>query len=611
MRLTSYLLLICLISFTADLFAQKPIEYILAFPNAVHHEAEITVVFPELPAGTFSARMARSSPGRYALHEFAKNVYQVRVTDGAGKTLTYTRPNPHQWDIAGHNGTVKITYTLFADRADGTYAAVDNQHAHLNIPATLMYGNGLENRPATITLQLPNGSNWQAATQLKPTENPFVFTAPHLQYLMDSPIELSAVNMHSWNVTQNGKLQTIRIALHSAATDNVQQDYVNKAKRIVAEAGAVFGGYPNYDFGQYTFLACYVPQAAGDGMEHRNSTFITSSNPLTLNAKGHLGTLSHEFFHSWNVERIRPKSLEPFNFADANMSGELWFAEGFTTYYGDLLLCRAGIDNPQDYARSLTGDLSSVLNSPGRQYFSPVEMSYQAPFVDAAQSIDPVNRSNTYVSYYPYGSVVALALDLTLRSKFKNITLDTYMQAAWKNFGQPEKPYNIPDLENLLATVTKDPAFASDFFRKHIYGKEAADYKTLLAQAGMSLRAANAGKASLGFVSLGFSSNGALLQTSTFVNSPLYRAGLDREDVIQQIDGKKIASLADFRSILNSHKPGDQVTVQFQQRGENKTAQVTLIENPALEVVLFEDAGLTLTKQMKAFRDAWLSGKAR
>jgi predicted metalloprotease with PDZ domain len=593
------------------LLGQSPVQYTLSFPNAVHHEAAITAVFPDLPATPLAVRMARSSPGRYALHEFAKNVYQVRAYNGAGQELPITRPNPHQWDISGHDGTVRLTYTLFGDRGDGTYAQVDDTHAHLNLPATLMYGLGLENRPADLVFQLPADKKWQIATQLPQRPGaPNHFYAPNLQYLMDSPVEIADLQIREWALPGADAKKTIRIAMHSPAGAADVDRYTAQAKKIVAEAGAVFGQFPAYDFDRYTFLACYVPQASGDGMEHRNSTYITSSRPPAGASADHLGTLSHEFFHSWNVERLRPRALEPFNFADANMSGELWFAEGFTSYYGELIMCRSQAYTPAAYVASLSAELNHVLNSPGHRFFSPVEMSYQAPFVDAARSIDPVNRQNTYISYYPFGSVVGLALDLSLRSRFKNLSLDTYMQAAWKNLGQPEKPYQLADLEKLLAQVTGDANFAATFFRQHVYGRELADYKTLLAPAGLLLRRRHPGQASLGGAPLLSQEGKVVLAGGSLIGSPLYLAGLDREDVILTLNGQPVSSTQDISKVESALKPGASIPITFRQRGQEKTATVTLEEDPALEVVLYEDAGLPLTKQMKAFRSSWLGAKA-
>src|SRR6188768_4087159 len=125
--------------FAALLQQQPEIVYEIAFPNAAHHEAEITMTVTRVPAGPLELRMSRSSPGRYALHEFAKNVYNVTAADKAGRPLKVTRPNEHQWNVSGHTGFVRLTYTLFADHADGTYSGIDLSHAHLNIPATFMF----------------------------------------------------------------------------------------------------------------------------------------------------------------------------------------------------------------------------------------------------------------------------------------------------------------------------------------------------------------------------------------------------------------------------------------------------------------------------------------
>jgi predicted metalloprotease with PDZ domain len=134
------------------------IRYDVSFPNASRHEAEITVTYSNLPAQVLELRMSRSSPGRYALHEFGKNVYNVRATDGSGRDLQPTRPNPHQWDVAGHNGTVRVSYTLFGDHADGTYAGIDATHAHLNMPASFMWARNTGDRPIAITFQPPADS---------------------------------------------------------------------------------------------------------------------------------------------------------------------------------------------------------------------------------------------------------------------------------------------------------------------------------------------------------------------------------------------------------------------------------------------------------------------
>src|ERR1700693_4641965 len=144
----------------APLAAQEPVRYELRFPNAAHHEAEVRATFTGVRGGALEVVMSRASPGRYALHEFAKNIYNVRATDGAGKRLNVTRPTPYQWNVETSGGTVVIDYTLFGDRADGTYDAIDLSHAHLNPPATFAWARGFEKSPVSLRIEISPGSDW-------------------------------------------------------------------------------------------------------------------------------------------------------------------------------------------------------------------------------------------------------------------------------------------------------------------------------------------------------------------------------------------------------------------------------------------------------------------
>ena len=587
------------------------VAYDIRFPNAAHHEAEITVRWSGLPDRPIETRMSRSSPGRYALHEFARNVYAVSAVDGRGRPLEITRPDPHSWLVHGHDGTVRLTYTLYADRADGTYTGIDRTHGHLNMPATFMWAPVAAERPIRITFHPPAGSEWRIATQLAPTASPTTFTAPHLQYFMDSPTEVSNFAERRWTVPSGNRQDTVRIAMHHVGTDAEFDAYVEMAKKVVAEQIAVYGNPAPYDHGLYTFLADYLPWASGDGMEHRNSTILASTASLAENALGLLGTLSHEFFHSWNVERIRPRNLEPFDFSRENMSDVLWFAEGFTSYYDDLTIRRGGISDDTQYAQGLTGTINTVLNAPGRAFFTAAEMSMQAPFVDAAVANDPNNRTNTFISYYTWGAGIGLGLDLTLRSRFPNVTLDDFMRAMWVKHGVTERPYTIEDLRLVLGEVTGDQAFADDFFARYIQGHEAVDYEALLGHAGILVRKAAPDRATLGQAFFQVRDNRLIVTSATLIDTPLYDAGVDRGDQIITLDGEPIASAEQLNRIVQRHKPGDTLPIQFYSRGETRNATLTLVEDPAVEILLYETAGETLTPKMQTFRRSWLESKAR
>lgn len=584
---------------------QPPVEYDISFTNATHHEARVTVTWREIGDAPLQVRMSRSSPGRYALHEFAKNVYNVRVVNGAGERLAFTRPDPYQWDIAGHDGTVSVTYTLYADRAGGTYSGIDATHAHLNMPATFLWARGLGIRPVIVTFSPPH-EDWQVATQLVPTDDPYVFTAPDLQYFMDSPAELSAFALRSWQVESGGRAYTIRLALHHDGTDEDLDTYTAKAQKIVDVQMAIFGELPDFDHGTYTFIADYLPYVSGDGMEHRNSTVLASTNSLIEAQFDQLGTLSHEFFHAWNVERIRPADLQPFDFERANMSDDLWFAEGFTSYYGELAVRRAGESSVEEFAEAVAAWIDTVTNSPGRELGSPRAMSRQAPFVDAATAIDPVNFPNTFVSYYTYGAAIGLALDLALREQFDDVTLDTLMRQMWQTHGKTEVPYTNADIRSALAGVTGSARFADDFFERYIDGSELPDYAKLLAGAGLVLRRANAGVATPGPVSLAFEGKDAIISGNTIIGSPLYEAGLDRGDRIVAIDRLKISSQKRWDDAIGRYEPGDTASIRFIQRGQERTAELRFDEDTQLEVVTSESTGQAADRRQIAFREEWL-----
>ncbi|HWA16045.1 MAG TPA: hypothetical protein VG817_06425 [Gemmatimonadales bacterium] len=589
--------------------AAPEVKYDVSFPNAVHHEARISLTVSGLPRGTASFRLSRSSPGRYALHEFAKNVYGVEVTDGQLRPLSFTRPDPYQWDIVGHDGTVRITYTLFADRGDGTYAQIDLTHAHLNIPAVFMWARGLDKRPIRVRFTPPPGVTWTAATQLFPVkDSAFVYTAPSFQYFMDSPIDLGTHMVREWTASDGKQNFPIRLALHHLGTEQEADSFASMAQKVVAQQVAMWGELPKYDVGYYTFIADYLPWAAGDGMEHRNSTVVSSTASLKSNMMGLLGTVSHEYFHSWNVERLRPKSLEPFNFERANMSGELWFAEGFTNYYGPLFIHRAGLNSIDDFARAMSNPISNVITSPARKFFSPVEMSMQAPFVDAATAIDPTSFDNTFISYYTWGSVIGIGLDLTLRTRFGK-PLDGFMRSMWQKHGRTEIPYTVDDLEAQLGVYTGDKAFAKEFFARYVRGREVVDFAALLPAAGMVLRPRAPDAAWLGQVFLRYDSTGATINSSTIIGSPLYVAGLDRGDKILTLDGKALVSDEVFQAIRDAHKPGDEIRAEVESRGTRKDIAITLVNDPRLEIVTFEKDGRPVTPEIETFRKDWLGAK--
>jgi predicted metalloprotease with PDZ domain len=621
-RIAGCTVLCCLVLVTSA-WAQAATEYRLSFADYVRHVVDVEAVFTDVTADPVDIHMSRSSPGRYALHEFAKNVYDVQLSDGTGRPLAAAQPNLHVWRVKAHGGTVRVRYKVFGDRIDGTYLGIDHTQAHLNIPATLMWAKTLEARPARLTFVPPPDVAWTVATQLYPTSDPLVFTAPNLAYLMDSPVQFGRQMLRTFQVAplagSSAAPQTIRIALRHDGTEAEADRFAQKVEKVVREAQAVYGELPAFEPGSYTFLATYAAGAGGDGMEHRNSTVVTGSNPLDRGEYGALGTVSHEFFHAWNVERIRPRSLEPFDFDDANVSGELWLAEGFTQYYGPLLLGRAGLRSEDQMLAEIGALLNAVNASPGRRIRSAPEMSRLAPFVDAACSVDPTNWSNTFLSYYTFGAAIGLGLDLELRDRTNGkVTLDDYMRALWTKYGKAPAapgvvatPYTPADLEATLAEVSGSASFAREIFERYVDGLELVEYGRLLERMGLVLRPRFPGRAWMGDLSLVGGSAGAVVANAARANTPAYDSGLGEGDVIVSVGAAQVRTGADVTRMVEGAKPGDRLDVTYLRGGKERKTAIVLRADPARELVTRESLGEKPTAEQLRMRAGWLGSRAK
>jgi predicted metalloprotease with PDZ domain len=284
--------------------AAEPVHYRFSFPDAPRQWMQVDATFPELSDAPLELRISRSSPGRYSLHDFARNVYDARAFAEDGRELETERPDDSGWSIASHPDSVTFKYKVRGDRLDGTYLAIDATHAHINMPAAIVWARGLDDRPVALHFEEPAGANWRIATQLQPGSSVNDFTAPNLQYLIDSPVEFGPLMVETFTVGP----RTFRFAAHHTGTAAQLEDLVNDVAKIVQQEGAVYGEFPTYDSGSYTFLADYVPGSNSDAMEHRNSTVMTSPGTIASSRLDLLDAVAHEFFHSWNVERIRPEA---------------------------------------------------------------------------------------------------------------------------------------------------------------------------------------------------------------------------------------------------------------------------------------------------------------
>ncbi|MEQ8474020.1 MAG: PDZ domain-containing protein [Marinoscillum sp.] len=572
----------------------QSISYQLGLSNIHHHELRITITFSGLEKEQLEIRMPNASPGRYAAHNFAKNVYDEKAFNSSNEAVKITRLTPFSWSIPVDSGAAVFSYILYGNHADGTYMGIDARKLHMNMPATFAYGVGLDDAPIELIIPDQN-ENWSVASQLS-KKNDSTYSAPNYYYFYDSPTMVGQIDWKRWDVDG----QTIEIAMMHEGTDSELDAYTEWVKKVVHTQKEIYGELPVFDFGRYTFLVSYNPWVNGDGMEHRNSTVCTSTGNLASNAENLIGTISHEFFHAWNIERIRPKALEPFDFDRVNMSDALWFGEGFTSYFDDLVLTRAGIKDPEQYVKGLIGGLNYVLNSPARTFRGPAQMSQMAPFVDAGTANDETNYSNNFVSYYSYGAVIGLGLDLTLRLEY-NKTLDEFMQMVWNQYGEPEIPYTLDDLQQVLAKLTNSK-FASTFFEKQIYGSDLPDFKELFEAFGIKMSQQNPNSAYFGNPKV--DGNGRIESTITR-GTALYDAGVEKGDKIISLDDQVIETTADLNRAINSLQVGQSYTINFEQMGVEKSGNFVAQQDPRVTLSYLSDD--KLKKKTVKRRQDWLN----
>lgn len=600
---------------------QRTVEYRLSFPAPQQRWMQVEATFSGV-TGPLRVRMSRSSPGRYALHEFARNVYDVRASDRHGRQLPVVQVDPHQWNVEGHDGIVRFQYRLFGDRVDGTYTAIDATHAHLNMPATLVWARGFEEHRTTVTLVPPRNAGWRAATQLFGTDDPWTFTAPNIQYLMDSPIEASAF---AWRTFEprgpaGTTAPTIALAVHHEGTDADVDAFVRDLETVVPEAAAVFGDYPAFEGGRFLFIADYLPSAMGDGMEHRNSTVLTSSTSIAGGRQRLLETATHEFFHAWNVERIRARALEPFDFTDANPSRELWFGEGITTYYEALLIHRAGLSTLPQFLADASAWVQEVIASPAPSFRSAEEMSLLAPLVDGASPREPTNLAHTYISHYTIGAAIGLGFDLAIRERTDNArSLDDVMRVMWERHGRPggarpgyvDAPYTTEDIVHAMAGVTGDRPFAASLIDRYVRGREVMDYRHLLSVAGLLLRPASPGARTIGPVALGYAGNRLRIAAPLPMGSPGDTAGLAVGDEIVAVDGRPVRTVSDYEDAMRAAAMRPEVLLRIQRRGlrEPVNMPVALVADPALTIVASDAGARPPAPSQLAFRSAWLDSR--
>lgn len=489
-------------------FAQKQstapysIRYELAMPNPAAHLFEVKMLIETPKAETaFDIQMPRWSPGRYAVVDFAKGVQEVAAFSTCpaanatckAKVYPVERVDTQTWRVqTGGDRRATITYKVFANNLSGTFSQLDERHANYNGGTLFMYVVG--HKPDPVSLKITAPANWKIINGRMENPNQTEWKFDNYDILIDTPTEI-APDFTVDQFTVGGKVY--KVMIHSFADEGGKRPQFVKDIEKIVRAETAMMGEPDYE--SYTFIFHFAPknETGGDGMEHLSSTQIIETAGLGTKDgyEGALDTAAHEFFHVWNVKRLRPVELGPWDFTKPLSTRGLFVAEGFTNYYGKMLTQRAGIWNDKELLESYSRTITGIENSPGSKLMSAEESSIIAPFLDRASRVQNTNLAATTVSYYPKGELVAFALDLMIRKRSNGAkSLDDVMRKMYEDFylKSPKatyylkgRGYTIEDFERVTSQVTGTSM--SDFFTKYVRGVEMPPYDEGLEFIGMKL----------------------------------------------------------------------------------------------------------------------------
>ena len=523
--------------------------------------------------------------GSYMIRDFARHISSVKAKTANGLLLNVKKLAKNQWQVEQYTGgDITLEYEVYAWDLSVRGAHLDQTHGYFNSTCLLLAAQGKEDQLHQLQLLAPEQTIWRVATtleQVKTDDRGFgLYQAANYLELVDHPVEMADFTQLSFNSGQTPHKMVIT-GQHRADTQRLAHDL-----QLICQAAIDFWGDEQPPFSQYLFQVMAVGNGYG-GLEHRSSTSLLCSRddlPLATEPKQKigdkyktfLGLCSHEYFHSWLVKRIQPDVLIKPDLHQENYTELLWLFEGFTSYYDDLLLVRAGIISIQEYLDLLAQTITRHIKTLGRFKQTVTESSFDAWTKYYKQD---ENTPNSVVSYYVKGALVALCLDLKLRQlSQQKISLDTVMHHLWLNYGKVGRGVNNNSVQEICQSlINKD---LTDFFSQCLYSTEELPFVMLLSEQGVELsyKYDNGKQHAVACLGVrGQMAEGGYQLQNVWRGRAADVAGLSAGDVIIAVDGLKIT--AQFEKNIATYAIGDTVTIHFFRRDELMQLSVTLLAN--------------------------------
>jgi len=579
--------------------APEPIRYALSFPAPQTHYVEVTATVPTGRRADVDLMMAVWTPGSYLVREYERNVEAVTALGADGRVLDVDKSKKNHWRVTTDGSpTVTLKYRVYCREMSVRTNWVEADFAMLNGAPTFITLADLSPRPYEITINPASG--WKRSiTALPSAGGEHHYRAPDYDTLVDSPIVIGNPAVYDFEV--GGKKHSLVNVGEGGVFDGARA--AKDLERIVKQDLAFWGSLP-YD--RYIFFNMITE--SGGGLEHKNSTVLMTNRWATRTRKAYLGWLqlaSHEYFHAWNVKRLRPAELGPFDYESENITRSLWIVEGFTDYYADLQVERAGLQTRDEYLEDLSNTIELLQTTPGRLVQSAEMASFDA-WIKFYRPDE--NSNNTSISYYTKGTVIAFLLDAKIRAATKGSkSLDDVMRAAYQKYSGP-KGYTEGEFRAVaeqVAGINLKPFFASA-----VEGTGEVDYREALEALGLRFRPASSSSPERTKPWLGIGTrndNGRLIISSVQRSSPADAGGLNVDDEILAIDEFRVRADR-LENRLEQYKAGDKVMFLVARREQLVRIPVTFGVEPQKDWQL--EVNPSATDTQRRLLDDWLHGQA-
>jgi predicted metalloprotease with PDZ domain len=565
------------------------IVYTISMPQPSNHLFHVTLRADGLKGEFHDVKMPAWHPGYYRMIDYAKNLSDFRARDGAGRALPWEKVTKNTWRIAtGKASTMILSYDVLGTVSFSAQNFLGESRAFIAPTGMYVYLAGQLQHAAMVSIQLPPGWS-RIATGLDPVPGRAnTFSAPDVDTLYDCPILIG--NQETLGFDVQGKRHTVAIESIPASVDRPRM--LADLKKMVESAATLVGDLP------YTRYAFLMMGNGNGGIEHANSSANSFNGNSLADEDGYrrwLSFICHEYFHHYNVKRIRPIALGPFDYDTENVTNMLWVSEGLTVYYQDLLLVRAGLQTSDQYLDRMASAINSFENVPGHHYQSATDSSMTTWGTSGVG-----NDRNTTISYYNNGAMIGAMLDLKIRNESLNRkSLDDVIRALYRKYYR-QKKRGFTDDEFTQECESAAGARLTDVFEYASTTRD-VDYARYFAYAGLDVTTTS-GDAPGSYLGLNTQTrDGRLVVVGTSAGSPAERAGLVAQDQILEVDGAP-ATPKVLNDTLSAGKPGDTTTLKISRNNTGLELQVTLARNmkqtfkirrvdspTALQAAIFED----------------------